>query len=259
MIDVMSVALAAAVAWHADGDSHFFDAKGVRIHYVERGRGEPVVLIHGLHASARRNWGVPGVIDELAKDHRVIALDLPGHGQSDKPKDERAYGVQLVEDVVLLLDELKLERAQVVGYSLGGMVAAKLAVTRPDRVSAVLLGGMGWLREGGLLQAWWEQSPAAESDGTPAEFVHRMGDLAVTADQLKKVAVPVEMVVGDRDPVRRWLVEPLRRLRPDWPVVVIGDAGHLECVVRRPFLDEVARWVRVNTKVVQATPPPRRI
>src|SRR5262245_46023747 len=79
--------------------SETFDANGVKIHYLVAGQGEPVVLIHGLLASAQMNWNLPGVIAELAKDHQVIALDLPGHGQSDKPTDEAAYGLQIVEDV----------------------------------------------------------------------------------------------------------------------------------------------------------------
>src|SRR5438046_2604415 len=96
--------------------SNTFDAKGVKIHYLTAGQGEPVVLIHGLHASAALNWQAPGVLAELAKDHRVIALDLPGHGRSDKPTAEDAYGLRVVEDVVLLLDHLKSPKAHVVGY-----------------------------------------------------------------------------------------------------------------------------------------------
>jgi hypothetical protein len=58
--------------------SQFFDAKGVRIHYLIEGTGEPVVLIHGMDSSARINWQAPGTIDALAKHHEAIALDLPG-------------------------------------------------------------------------------------------------------------------------------------------------------------------------------------
>jgi len=70
--------------------SRFLDAKGVKIHFLIVGKGEPVVLIHGLHSSAAINWGLTGVISDLSKDHQVIALDLPGHGRSDKPEDEKA-------------------------------------------------------------------------------------------------------------------------------------------------------------------------
>src|SRR5437867_1409020 len=112
--------------------SQTFDAKGVKIHYLLAGAGEPVVLIHGLDSSAEINWNLPGIIKDLARDHQVIALDLPGHGRSDKPQKEEAYGLQVVEDVVLLLDHLAIRKAHLVGYSMGGMVMAKFIARHPD-------------------------------------------------------------------------------------------------------------------------------
>ena len=122
-------------------ESQFLDAKGVKIHCLVEGTGEPVVLIHGLDSSAKLNWQIPGTIDVLAKDHQVVALDLPGYGQSDKPFDARAYGMQWVEDVILLLDHLNIRKAHIVGYSMGGMVALKLIAKHPDRVLSGTLGG----------------------------------------------------------------------------------------------------------------------
>src|SRR4030095_15335946 len=72
-----------------------FDANGVKLNYIVEGEGEPVVLIHGLGSSARVNWQLPGIISLLSKKYRVIAVDMPGHGESDKPADEEAYGVEL--------------------------------------------------------------------------------------------------------------------------------------------------------------------
>jgi pimeloyl-ACP methyl ester carboxylesterase len=128
--------------------SERFDSGGVQIHFLLAGQGEPVVLIHGLNASAEVNWNLPGVVAELAKDHQVIALDLRGHGRSNKPHGDDAYGPVVVEDVVYLLDHLQIKKAHIVGYSLGGMVAMKFMVTHPERVISGTLGGMGWLREG---------------------------------------------------------------------------------------------------------------
>ena len=82
------------------GDS--FDSKGVKIAYTVRGQGEPVILIHGWLASGWINWDLPGISDLLAKDHQVITIDMPGHGLSDKPTKDEAYGPELVEDVVRL-------------------------------------------------------------------------------------------------------------------------------------------------------------
>ena len=224
--------------------SRTFDAKGVKIHFLDVGKGEPVVLIHGLHSSAEINWGLTGVIRDLARDHRVIAVDMPGHGRSDKPEDEGAYGLQVVEDVVLLLDHLKVERAHVVGYSLGGMVALKLIAQHPDRVLSGTIGGMGWFRDGSALQKVWERMRVREGSRTPPAFIHSVGKLALTKEELTKIDVPVEVIVGDRDPVKRLYVEPLQRVRKDWPVVEIEDAGHITCLLKERFRDEVAGWVR---------------
>ncbi|MBI4615024.1 MAG: alpha/beta fold hydrolase, partial [Planctomycetes bacterium] len=98
-----------------------FDSAGVTIRYDVRGEGEPVLLIHGLNASARLNWELPGITARLAKNYRVIALDNRGHGGSGRPVGEEEYGVKMAEDAVRLLDHLGVEKAHVVGYSMGGM------------------------------------------------------------------------------------------------------------------------------------------
>src|SRR5262249_17141165 len=94
---------------------HKFDAKGVKLHYIVEGEGEPVVLIHGLSSSARINWQMPGIVSLLSKKYRVIALDMPGHGESDKPANDEAYGSEMVEDVARLLDHLKIQKAHIIG------------------------------------------------------------------------------------------------------------------------------------------------
>jgi len=223
--------------------SRTFDAKGVLIHYLVQGNGEAVVLIHGLYSSAAINWEAPGIVAALARDHEVIALDLPGHGRSDKPDDPNAYGRQMMEDVVLLLDHLKLRRAHIVGYSMGGMVALKLVAEHPDRVVSAVLGGMGWLREGGGLQRLWEHLPMGPGRSTPAVCVTSIGELALSDASLRAITTPVIVVVGDRDPVRGLYVVPLQAVRRDWPVITIDGAGHLNCILKPQFKDEIVKWV----------------
>ncbi len=228
--------------------SRTFDARGIKLHCLVAGKGEPVVLIHGLHSSAEINWRMTGVFRELATDHMVIALDLPGHGRSDKPSDEKAYGVQVVEDVVLLLDDLKIDKAHIVGYSAGGMVALKFLARHPDRALSGTIGGMGWLRQGSGLQALWERIPAREGRRTPAAFIRGIADLALSEQELKKIAVPVKVIVGDRDPVKRLYVAPLKQARPDWPIVEIEEAGHINCIVKPQFRTEIASWIKARSK-----------
>src|ERR1035441_3043366 len=141
----------AQLAGGDDSGPRVFDSKGVPIQYTLEGKGEPVVLIHGLYASARINWRTPGTIKVLARDYQVIALDARGHGGSGKPKEEGAYGIEMMEDVVRLLDHLKIQKAHVVGYSMGGMITMRLLTRQPDRVRSAILGGMGWLSQDSLL------------------------------------------------------------------------------------------------------------
>lgn len=129
-------------------EGKFFDSAGVRIHYTDQGSGEPVVLIHGLGLNGDLQWRAPGMIDALAPNYRVIAIDQRGHGQSDKPHGPGQYGNALVADVIRLLDHLEVERAHVVGYSLGGIVTRKLALSHPDRVMSAVPAASGWIRPG---------------------------------------------------------------------------------------------------------------
>src|SRR5687768_18328775 len=104
-------------------EDQFFDSAGVQIRYVEEGQGQPIVLIHGALGSIESNWIQTGVITNLSRDHRVIALDMRGHGKSGKPYEPAAYGHHMAEDIVRLLDHLKIQKAHLVGYSFGAVVA----------------------------------------------------------------------------------------------------------------------------------------
>jgi pimeloyl-ACP methyl ester carboxylesterase len=240
--------LAAGGLSAAETGSKTFDAKGVKLHYVVQGKGEPVVLIHGMLSSIGMNWKITGVIDDLAKDHQVIAFDLPGHGQSDKPDKDDAYGLQIVEDVILLLDHLKIKKTHVVGYSIGGMITMKLITKYPDRIISAFVGGMGWFREGSPVQKIWDKMGERQSGQLPVAFVRNVNKLALTDDELKKISLPVEVLVGERDVVKQMYVLPLQRIRKDWPVVEVADAGHFNCIMKKQFRDEIGNWVRKNSK-----------
>jgi pimeloyl-ACP methyl ester carboxylesterase len=117
---------------------------GVRIRYDVAGAGEPVVLIHGYSASAQTNWRMSGCIDALAARYRVVAMDLRGHGRSEKPWRARDYSTrQLARDVLAVMDAEGIGRARIAGYSMGGMVALHLLLHMPGRVHAAVIGGMG--------------------------------------------------------------------------------------------------------------------
>ena len=133
---------------------HDVTVEGLRTHYVAAGQGPPILLLHGLGASAivwREN------IDALSMHYAVYALDLPGHGDSDKPA--ASYTVQIgVRVLIGFLDALGLAQAALVGSSMGGALAVATALEHPQRVSRLVLvdaAGLGrevapYLRVGSL-------------------------------------------------------------------------------------------------------------
>ena len=116
----------------------------VALHYAVRGEGRPVALLHGFTSSHTGNWG-RGWIDLLAdRGFRVVGLDFPSHGKSGRVYDSaRVTTDRLARDVVALLDELEIERADLFGFSMGGGVALKLASEHPDRSARVVVSGVG--------------------------------------------------------------------------------------------------------------------
>jgi pimeloyl-ACP methyl ester carboxylesterase len=229
----------------AQSKTQTFDSKGVKISYSTQGQGEPVVLIHGWLSSAWINWELPGISGLLAKDYRVIALDVRGHGQSDKPMKEEAYGLELVEDVVRLLDHLKIKKAHIVGYSMGGIITARFIAKYPDRTLSGTLGGMGWLREGGVGQMGFAQIGKKASKATPTTLCGRsLATLALTEKELKSIQVPMTVLVGDKDTlVNKLYVGDLKMVRQDWPVVQIKNADHITCLLRPQFKEEIQKWL----------------
>lgn len=242
----------------------FFDSNGVRIRYVEQGSGQPVVLVHGFSGNVETAWINTGVFPNLAKDYRVIALDLRGRGKSDKPTDAKAYGAEVALDVVRLLDRLKIQRAHIVGYSMGANIVAKLLTTNPDRFITATLGGSAgrwnWTDEddraaeaealefeqgtpfrSAILRTWptdqlrpseetiQQQSLARIKGGNdPAALaadVRGRHAQAVTAAELAAVRVPTLAIVGSADP-RLASVNAFREIVPSVKVVVISGATH---------------------------------
>jgi len=111
------------------------DVQGRRIHYVEAGSGPPVVLLHGL-GSDLRTWRL--TIPALATDFHVYAIDQLGFGQSEKP--EIAYRVSTLADSLdAFLKAAKIDKASIVGNSLGGWVAALFAISHADRLDKLVL------------------------------------------------------------------------------------------------------------------------
>ena len=115
--------------------SGFAEIDGVRIHYQEKGLGTPLVLLHG-YTSSTYSW--KDVFEPLSRNFRVIALDLKGFGFSGKPDGDYTRRAQ-AQLVAHLLDHLKIEKAWLVGSSMGGEVALNVALANPQRVAGLIL------------------------------------------------------------------------------------------------------------------------
>ena len=124
----------------------------VEIAYLDEGEGDPILLVHGFASSKNVNWVYPTWVSELKKNgRRVIAFDNRGHGDSSKLYDPAAYEIGIMAgDISALMDHLNIERADVMGYSLGSRMTAVLALREPRRLRSAILGGIGiGLIEGG--------------------------------------------------------------------------------------------------------------
>ncbi len=144
------LALSLLAAHARAGDEGTFDSDGVTIRYVTEGEGEPVLLIHGWMADSSMWGGDASGNTKLTplEGFQLIALDCRGHGQSDKPHEPDAYGPAMAQDVVRLLDHLKIDKAHLVGYSMGAFIAGHVAANHPDRVISVVFGGQAPLLAG---------------------------------------------------------------------------------------------------------------
>jgi pimeloyl-ACP methyl ester carboxylesterase len=140
LLVLMILAMSAPASAEIALEDKFFDSNGLRIRYVDTGRGEPVMLIHPFSESVE-TWQRSGVIAALADDFRVVAFDSRGHGKSDKPHDSESYGLEIVEDAARLLDHLQIRSAHVVGYSMGGYITGKFIAMHPERVLTATFGG----------------------------------------------------------------------------------------------------------------------
>lgn len=112
-------------------------AHGVDFNVVDHGNGPPLVLLHGFTGSSGSWWRVG---HDLARHHRVIAIDLIGHGATSAPRDPSRYGFEhALDDLAEVISQLSLARAAWLGYSMGGRLALGLALRHPNRVSSLIL------------------------------------------------------------------------------------------------------------------------
>ena len=205
---------------------------GLKMYYEVHGSGEPVVLLHGAFMTITSNWA--GWIGELSKTRKVIAVEMQGHGRTaDIPREP--ISENLADDVAALLKYLKLPRADLIGYSLGGRVALQVAVRHPDQVRRVVVISSTFRRDGMTQEGLDALSTltAAAFAGSPLEaeykrlsptpdqfanFVQRLvaaqsKENDLSADQLQSTTAPMFFIHGDADGIRLQHVAEMFRLK----------------------------------------------
>lgn len=119
----------------------YVSSKGVQIHYQVEGSGPPLVLLHGSFGSLD-DWRDFGYVAALRADRTLILMDARGHGKSGRPLEPQEYALALrANDVVAVLDDLGISRADYVGYSMGAWIGYGLARHAPARFRSLVLGG----------------------------------------------------------------------------------------------------------------------
>ena len=122
-----------------------FSSDGVEIAYSVQGEGKPALLLHGFCGTAADNFVRTGWVGVLARAGRqTIMMDMRGHGESEKLYDPEAYSRELMaQDALNLLDHLGIKQADLVGFSMGGVVSLQIAQQAPDRLTSLSVLGVG--------------------------------------------------------------------------------------------------------------------
>lgn len=251
-----------------DAPDQTFTRGNVTINYRTIGSGAPILLVHG-YGDNLKMWA--GLADSLAATHRVLAVDARGFGKSGKPAGAASYGAAMVEDLVALLDTVRERQAHVVGYSMGAMLAASLALSHPDRVRTVTLAAGGFRKDPetmrGMVQPWIDDLehgrrltklikeivPAlpdsqarsfsdqlfAESDSAAlVNVLKSFGEIPIDWAKVATSTVPAVAIVGVDDP----LLPYTRDLATKWPgakLVELPATDHMTIATSPRLLDEI--------------------
>jgi pimeloyl-ACP methyl ester carboxylesterase len=235
----LTMLLSAAVSAQQKPTTGYAPVNGLKMYYEVHGSGDPVVLLHGSFMTITNNW--TGWIGELSKTRKVIALEMQGHGRTADIKRDFTFN-NLADDVAALLDFLKIPRADLIGYSMGGGVAMQCAIRHPDKVRKVVSISAvfrldGWVKEAHdafpkLTAETFKGSPIETEykklSPTPDEFPNFIKRVIAIdlkpydfgADKLKATKAPMFFIHGDADGVRLEHISEMFRLKGD---EIFGD------------------------------------
>ena len=220
---VLIIAILFFTVFHSNGQnkpvgSGYAPVNGTQVYYEVYGEGRPIVLLHGAFYTIEMNWAQ--LIPELSKTRKVIAIEMQGHGHS--PFSDRKLDIAtLASDVEKVLDHLKIDSADVAGFSMGGSVAYQFAVQSPKRLRKLVIISSTYKTSGWLpivngafkdfKPEFFDDSPlktaydAVAPDKTKwRKFLEQMFAFArapfnVGDSNISKIAAPVLIISGDND------------------------------------------------------------
>jgi len=208
----------------AETELRFLQVGTIRVACFDRGRGDVLLLIHGMFGD-HLDW--EPVLEPLARQHRVVAPDLPGFGDSDKP-DCQYTGELFTNALESLLSKLEIPRATVVGNSYGGILAQLFTLRYPEKVERLILVGSGGFRE--------------RTEGEKASARERLSEEVIrgmTPEVVREIFAPV---FARQSPAReRYLEKQIRKLaQPDYPAYARALAQNVRLALNLYTLDRLA-------------------
>ena len=237
-----------------------FEHDNLNLAYFDEGEpsGDPVLLIHGFASNKTVNWINPGWLKTLGDaGYRVVAIDNRGHGDSDKPHEKEAYTPEIMAgDAAALLRHLNIDRAHVMGYSMGARITAFLSLAEPDMVRSAIFGGLGIGMVEGL--GGWEgiatalRAPSIDDvSGDRPRMFRAFADQTksdrfalaacietsrkkLTVDQAGDIKTPSLIAVGTKDDIAGSPQE-LAELMPNATALDIPGRDHMLAVGDRVF------------------------
>lgn len=244
-INKQAIGIPAFYVWKAiSGQSHggtTAEINGIKLYYETYGEGPPVLVLHGGTGFIE---SMHYQISDLAKDHLVIAPDSRGHGRSSDGEGPLHYA-QMADDMLALMDHLKIEKADIVGWSDGGIIALDLAIRHPDRVGHVVVSGANFDTNGLAEMPDLNADPEGESVAAQRDFYKRLApdpahwpvfyrkvltmwasEPHYTVEQLATIKSPVLVMAGEHDSIKREHTDALAKAIPLSQEVIIPGASH---------------------------------
>lgn len=246
-----------------------FSHDGFDLAYMDEGAGEPVLLIHGFASSYKTNWVTPGWVKTLTEaGFRAIAFDNRGHGNSSKSYEPEDYRAQkMAGDAAALLDHLDIERAHVMGYSMGARIAAFMALDYPDRVATVIFGGLGFGMVDGVGD--WDTIAVALLAEDKSTIADKRGQMfrnfadqtksdrsalaaciktsrnLISAEDISRIRQPALVAVGTTDDIAG-SPEKLARILSNGEAFAIEGRDHMLSVGDRTFKKRAIEFLRAH-------------